>query len=177
MCESSARTEKCSASEEEECRQTAEYPSSSELRHLTVPAAKCVAERFYQVQVWLSRQLQSLSFHDPVHTIYDPMEYAAGVYYHFVHRFCQTPKAVLMLGMNPGPWGMAQTGVPSLLSHFLNSGSRMTSCMQINHAGQINCYISFIILSFLTLVSKGIEFHEKVETSCFSCKNILKNYQ
>lgn len=108
MCEPSARTEKCSA----ECRQS-EYSGSSELRHLTVPA-KSVAERFFQVQVWLSRQLQSLSFHDPVHTIYDPLEYAAGVYYQFVHRFCQTPKAVLMLGMNPGPWGMAQTGVQTI---------------------------------------------------------------
>lgn len=112
MCEPSARTEKCSAEEEK-------YPSSSELRHLSVPA-KCVAERFYQVQVWLSRQLQLLSFHDPVHTVYDPLEYAAGVYYHFVHRFCQTPKAVLILGMNPGPWGMAQTGVQTLLPFFPN---------------------------------------------------------
>lgn len=109
MCEPiSARTENCSA----ECQQL-EYSGSSELRHLTVPA-NSVAERFFQVQVWLSRQLQSLSFHDPVHTIYDPLEYAAGVYYHFVHRFCQTPKAVLMLGMNPGPWGMAQTGVQTI---------------------------------------------------------------
>jgi hypothetical protein len=74
-----------------------------------------VASRFYEVQVWLSRQLKSLTFHDPVHTIYDPLEYAGGMYYHFVQRYCKTPKAVLILGMNPGPWGMAQTGVCAVL--------------------------------------------------------------
>ncbi|MFO1492869.1 MAG: hypothetical protein U1F87_18610 [Kiritimatiellia bacterium] len=30
----------------------------------------------------------------------------------FVEAFATGPRRVLFLGMNPGPWGMAQTGVP-----------------------------------------------------------------
>src|SRR5271170_3286611 len=30
----------------------------------------------------------------------------------YLRRFGRTPKEILFLGMNPGPFGMAQTGVP-----------------------------------------------------------------
>ena len=30
----------------------------------------------------------------------------------YLRRYANTPKRALFLGMNPGPWGMAQTGVP-----------------------------------------------------------------
>jgi len=64
----------------------------------------------------LNRCLTELRFADPVDTVYNPLEYAWGAYRRYLERFAcgssKEGKRVLLLGMNPGPWGMAQTGVP-----------------------------------------------------------------
>jgi single-strand selective monofunctional uracil DNA glycosylase len=44
--------------------------------------------------------------------VYRPLEYAAAVAERYVARFGATRKEVLFVGMNPGPFGMGQTGVP-----------------------------------------------------------------
>ena len=54
----------------------------------------------------------ALKFAPPVYTTYNPLHYAAKSYETYVSRFAANTKRVLFLGMNPGPWGMAQTGVP-----------------------------------------------------------------
>ncbi|XP_009470619.1 PREDICTED: single-strand selective monofunctional uracil DNA glycosylase [Nipponia nippon] len=51
-------------------------------------------------------------FGEPVSHVYHPLDYAWEPHCDFVRRYCRTPKRVLFLGMNPGPFGMAQTGVP-----------------------------------------------------------------
>ncbi|MBN1423193.1 single-stranded DNA-binding protein [Candidatus Fermentibacteria bacterium] len=56
--------------------------------------------------------LRYLHFSHPVACIYNPLEYAREGYRAYVIRFGAPPKETLILGMNPGPWGMAQTGVP-----------------------------------------------------------------
>jgi single-strand selective monofunctional uracil DNA glycosylase len=56
--------------------------------------------------------LSALKFSEPVHTVYNPLEYAWQAHRQYLDRFAAGPKKVLFLGMNPGPWGMAQTGVP-----------------------------------------------------------------
>lgn len=53
-----------------------------------------------------------LAFADPVTHVYNPMDYAWAMHEAFINRFGGGTKRVLMLGMNPGPWGMAQTGLP-----------------------------------------------------------------
>lgn len=53
-----------------------------------------------------------LRFAKPVSHIYNPLEYAAESHAEYVNKFAAQPKQVLFLGMNPGPFGMAQTGVP-----------------------------------------------------------------
>lgn len=60
----------------------------------------------------LVSRLRGLRFADPVSHVYNPLEYARASYELYVSRFGNTTKRVLFLGMNPGPWGMAQTGVP-----------------------------------------------------------------
>ncbi|MDX2226225.1 MAG: single-stranded DNA-binding protein [Verrucomicrobiae bacterium] len=60
----------------------------------------------------LSRAVGSLLFSDPVCGVYNPLDYAWEAHAEYVRRFATGPKRVLFLGMNPGPWGMAQTGVP-----------------------------------------------------------------
>ncbi len=57
-------------------------------------------------------QLADLSFSPPIAFTYNPLMYAQAPYEHYVHRFGAQPKQIVFLGMNPGPWGMAQTGVP-----------------------------------------------------------------
>ncbi len=54
----------------------------------------------------------SLRFAAPVTHVYNPLEYAWRMNVRYLRRYGDGPKRVLMLGMNPGPWGMAQTGVP-----------------------------------------------------------------
>jgi len=56
--------------------------------------------------------LRPLSFADPVACVYNPLEYARRPHAEFLERYGRGPKEILLLGMNPGPYGMAQTGVP-----------------------------------------------------------------
>lgn len=63
----------------------------------------------------LQRQREAcdaMGFPKPVHTVYNPYDYAWDGVRRFVEAFATGPRRVLFLGMNPGPWGMAQTGVP-----------------------------------------------------------------
>ena len=53
-----------------------------------------------------------IRFHEPVRYVYNPLEYASGGHDEYLRRFGGGSKRVVFLGMNPGPWGMAQTGVP-----------------------------------------------------------------
>lgn len=53
-----------------------------------------------------------MRFSHPVTHVYDPLEYAAAGHRAYVRRFASGKKKVVFLGMNPGPFGMAQTGVP-----------------------------------------------------------------
>jgi single-strand selective monofunctional uracil DNA glycosylase len=45
-------------------------------------------------------------------TVYNPLEYAVSSMQEYVRRYLSTSVRVLFLGMNPGPFGMAQTGIP-----------------------------------------------------------------
>ena len=60
----------------------------------------------------LKNALEKLDFKPPVETVYNPLEYARGRYAEYIRRYGTAEKRVLLVGMNPGPWGMAQTGVP-----------------------------------------------------------------
>lgn len=56
--------------------------------------------------------VDALSFGPPTHTVYNPLRYAWASHAAYIERFGAGPKEAVFLGMNPGPWGMAQTGVP-----------------------------------------------------------------
>tara|TARA_R110002049_G_scaffold95365_12_gene234155 strand:- start:1634 stop:2365 length:732 start_codon:yes stop_codon:yes gene_type:complete len=60
----------------------------------------------------LSDALAPMRFAPPVSHVYDPLTYAWAVHEAYLARFAAAPKRVVFLGMNPGPFGMAQTGVP-----------------------------------------------------------------
>jgi single-strand selective monofunctional uracil DNA glycosylase len=60
----------------------------------------------------LIETLAPLEFSPPVAHVYNPLQYARGAYDLYLQRYGDPPKEAILLGMNPGPWGMAQTGVP-----------------------------------------------------------------
>ncbi len=60
----------------------------------------------------LTAALSKLTFAAPVACVYRPLEYAWAPYQQYLEQFAHGPKRVLFLGMNPGPFGMAQTGIP-----------------------------------------------------------------
>ena len=60
----------------------------------------------------LVKELWDLRFSDPVMHVYNPLDYAWTPHALYIDRYAQGHKKVLFLGMNPGPWGMAQTGIP-----------------------------------------------------------------
>lgn len=60
----------------------------------------------------LSAALAKLNFEPPVSYVYNPLTYARAPYRLYVERYGTPPKEVLLFGMNPGPFGMTQTGVP-----------------------------------------------------------------
>lgn len=65
-----------------------------------------------QVSRALCRRVDRLAFASPVAFVYSPLGYARALREQYLVRYGGGPKAVLLLGMNPGPFGMAQTGVP-----------------------------------------------------------------
>ena len=60
----------------------------------------------------LCREVDALAFAEPVTHVYNPLDYARGPHETFLKRFTKPGVDALLLGMNPGPWGMAQTGIP-----------------------------------------------------------------
>jgi len=57
-------------------------------------------------------RLHDEGFGAPVAHIYNPLVYAWAPHATYLSRLGDKPGRVLLLGMNPGPFGMAQTGVP-----------------------------------------------------------------
>jgi len=60
----------------------------------------------------LSARVSRLKFGPPVTHVYNPLEYARVSHERYLERYGAAPKEVVLVGMNPGPFGMAQTGVP-----------------------------------------------------------------
>ncbi len=90
-------------------RRTAADTASTSSAGSAAPPLVGVARR-------LRRAVDRLDFGPPVTHVYDPLGYARASAETYLERYGRVPdggsREVLLLGMNPGPWGMAQTGVP-----------------------------------------------------------------
>ena len=71
-----------------------------------------VARRILSATAELNGKVAELRFAAPVTHVYNPLEYASRPHRQYIRRFADGPKHTVFLGMNPGPFGMAQTGVP-----------------------------------------------------------------
>ncbi|MDD2699611.1 MAG: hypothetical protein PHH36_00100 [Sideroxydans sp.] len=60
----------------------------------------------------LSLAVSALRFSAPVTHVYNPLDYAWAAHEQYLRRYGRGHKRILFLGMNPGPFGMTQIGVP-----------------------------------------------------------------
>lgn len=77
----------------------------------------------------LCSELAPLDFAPPVTHVYNPLVYARASYCDYLRRYADGPKRIVYMGMNPGPFGMTQTGVPfgeiTLVRDFLGVQGRV----------------------------------------------------
>ena len=60
----------------------------------------------------LSATVDGMRFAAPVTHVYNPLDYAGEIHDNYLRRYGEGRKRVVFIGMNPGPFGMAQIGVP-----------------------------------------------------------------
>ncbi|MCK9260644.1 MAG: single-stranded DNA-binding protein [Azoarcus sp.] len=60
----------------------------------------------------LSALVGGMRFAAPVTHVYNPLDYAGEIHDNYLRRYGEGRKRVVFVGMNPGPFGMAQIGVP-----------------------------------------------------------------
>jgi single-strand selective monofunctional uracil DNA glycosylase len=77
--------------------------------HLT---GSSTLQRLLQAARQLSAAVDRLDFLAPVSHVYNPLRYAWDPYESYLRVYGTSPKRVIFLGMNPGPFGMVQTGIP-----------------------------------------------------------------
>lgn len=71
-----------------------------------------ISKELVSVASELRDGVDRLSFAPPVTHVYNPLDYAWRPHEKFLRLHGNNRKNVLFLGMNPGPFGMAQTGIP-----------------------------------------------------------------
>lgn len=71
-----------------------------------------ISDELLSIEQKLCVKLKNVTFPSSVQYIYNPLEYAFETHAMYVHKYCTGVKKILFIGMNPGPWGMSQTGVP-----------------------------------------------------------------
>ncbi|MEM8711635.1 MAG: uracil-DNA glycosylase family protein [Planctomycetota bacterium] len=76
-----------------------------------MPSPKLAAELLADVEQ-LADAVDKLTFEPPTTHVYNPLRYARASIEVYLKRYARRRPRALWLGMNPGPWGMAQTGIP-----------------------------------------------------------------
>ena len=71
-----------------------------------------VAQALIEAARALSDTVDGMRFPAPVSHVYNPLTYARRAHELYLKRYGNTRKQVVFVGMNPGPFGMMQTGVP-----------------------------------------------------------------
>ena len=96
-----------------------------------------ISENLIKISKILRKKVNSLEFSAPVEYVYNPLDYAWEPYSMYIKKFTNTRKKIIFLGMNPGPWGMAQVGVPfgeiSLVKNWLGIEARVVMVDKFLH--------------------------------------------
>ncbi|XP_047033578.1 single-strand selective monofunctional uracil DNA glycosylase [Helicoverpa zea] len=71
-----------------------------------------ISEEFLNLADELNLSLEQFEIPKKVEAVYNPTIYARETFEMYVKKYCNSPKPIIYFGMNPGPYGMSQTGVP-----------------------------------------------------------------
>ncbi len=74
--------------------------------------SNAIPDKLLRAAKSLKSEAGRLRFSSPVTHVYNPLEYAWKPYKFYIEKYAAIKKKVVFLGMNPGPFGMAQVGVP-----------------------------------------------------------------
>jgi single-strand selective monofunctional uracil DNA glycosylase len=80
----------------------------SDNEHLRTPAREAGIDAAAE----LREAVTGMEFQSPVTHVYNPLDYAWDCHADYIRRYLYSPIKAVFLGMNPGPWGMVQTGIP-----------------------------------------------------------------
>lgn len=75
------------------------------------PQSEDVGEKFLSLIDELNNSLNHITLPGIIKCVYNPTIYARHTFEMYIRKYCNTKKAIMYFGMNPGPWGMSQTGV------------------------------------------------------------------
>ena len=68
-------------------------------------------DQLLEIEDRFCEELGKIDYGESVSYVYNPLEYASEPHRDFVRKYGNGKKKILFLGMNPGPFGMAQNGV------------------------------------------------------------------
>jgi single-strand selective monofunctional uracil DNA glycosylase len=85
---------------------------NSERKSEMTKAKADIAPRLIRASRDLSRALGLLPFGRPVTHVYNPLSYARDPWERYLNLYGNGVGKTVFMGMNPGPWGMIQTGIP-----------------------------------------------------------------
>lgn len=74
-----------------------------------------IAAKYIESELNFSKELSDWAHtlkHKDIQHVYNPLVYAFKPHEEYVRKYANSTKDVLFIGMNPGPYGMCQTGVP-----------------------------------------------------------------
>lgn len=72
-----------------------------------------VEDKILRLQIKLREDLSALNLiKPPITYVYNPLEYAFAPNEMYIKKYCTATKKILFMGINPGAFGMCQTGVP-----------------------------------------------------------------
>lgn len=117
-------------------------------------------ERFWRLEQQMCQELSILNFSLPVTHIYNPLVYAAEPHQCYLNSYATSKKRVMFFGMNPGPYGMAQTGVCDYYTRipFYTSHSLSTIYHLLHYKDSIQPCLRLILL-YLWLPTVHVLYH------------------
>lgn len=70
-----------------------------------------LSDEFLKIIDDYNESLLKIKLPETVTHVYNPTIYARYTFEMYVRKYCNTKRKIMFFGMNPGPWGMSQTGV------------------------------------------------------------------
>lgn len=107
-----------------------------EPRPVAQDEASSIRDALIRATQRLACEASALEWHTPSH-VYNPLLYAWNAQCEYLYRYGGRRGRALLLGMNPGPWGMAQTGIPfgtvSAVRNWFRIESKLTDPLPRQH--------------------------------------------